>query len=463
MTRLGTLLAASAMLCLLLVASSPAQHARHGRSMQHELGNASDLIGTKVDNQQGQNLGSVTDMVIDPSSGKVLYVVLSRGGVLGVGAKLYPVPWETLRYSDQNERFILNLGEDKLAGAPNFERDSWPDLSSSNWHQRVHSYYQQQGVVGGQGLGGTQGSAQQLQFDPNTVQMLSGRITNVSMSRMHQGLQQITLATEEGRTVVVDLAPPQVLHDRDIDLQVGDKVSVRGSLIGHAGRQHLVATQLRTDQGQVQLRGNQGQPLWQSQMQGQGEGQSYDHSQQRGSSSGDKYSDDKQYSDDKDESQLIVYQVVAYDAADAAQPSSRTGFIRASQLMDKSLQNPQGRRLADIDNLVIDTRTGKVEYAIFKAGGGFLGVGEKLHAVPWQALDYNPSRQTFVLNTTKDKLENAPSFKRDSWPDMSDRSWRDQLDRYYGAQSPQDGQYQQPDQGRFQGGAGGSGGQTDQY
>lgn len=415
-----------AMLSLLLVASSFAQQAdRHqGRSaaMHHEMQTASDLIGTKVENPQGQNLGSVTDMVIDPQSGRVRYVVLSRGGVLGVGAKLYPVPWQSLQYSTTGDRFILNVNPDQFANAPNFPRESWPDLNTGDWPQRIQSYYQ------GQGLGGSEGASSEM-FDPNNMQTFTGKVASVSMSATRPSLQQITLKTDEGRTVLVDLAPASFLTSHDLTLQSGDRVTVRGSLVTQAGKDRLVATHLRTDQGQLQLRSTQGQPLWRSQVQEPSSSGSHDGGDSGGAS-------------------FVGYELTQYGKQ--GQPSYGQGgsegqrdissgpLVRATQLIGKALQNPQNQRIGNIENLVIDIASGKVNYAV-AATGGVMGVGEKLHAIPWQALNYSTNRQALMLDANKEKLETAPSFERDHWPDMSAPSWQGQVDRYYSIQTPAGG------------------------
>ena len=66
--------------------------------------------------------------------------------------------------------------------------------------------------------------------------------------------------------------------------------------------------------------------------------------------------------------------------------------------------------------------------------GGFLGMGEKLFAVPWSALTLDTANKRFTLNVAKDRLESAPGFNNDSWPNMSDQTWADGIHSYYGTE-----------------------------
>jgi hypothetical protein len=75
-----------------------------------------------------------------------------------------------------------------------------------------------------------------------------------------------------------------------------------------------------------------------------------------------------------------------------------------------------------------------VTYAVL-AFGGFLGMGKKLFAVPWNALTLDTKNKCFVLNVDKDSLKDAPGFDTDNWPNMIDESWAKSIHLYYGMKS----------------------------
>ena len=66
--------------------------------------------------------------------------------------------------------------------------------------------------------------------------------------------------------------------------------------------------------------------------------------------------------------------------------------------------------------------------------GGFLGMGEKLFAVPWSALVLDTKNKRFVLDVDKERLENAPGFDANDWPDMANDAWEKTVNDYYGTQ-----------------------------
>jgi sporulation protein YlmC with PRC-barrel domain len=112
----------------------------------------------------------------------------------------------------------------------------------------------------------------------------------------------------------------------------------------------------------------------------------------------------------------------------AANPERRV--LSASTLTGDAVKNPAGERLGDIKDIMIDTEGGRVAYAVLSFGG-FLGVGDKLFAVPWGAMRLDQHDHAFVLNATKEQLENAPGFDKDHWPDFADRTWGATIHDYY--------------------------------
>jgi hypothetical protein len=102
---------------------------------------ADTLLGNDVYNNDGEDLGDVKEFMIDMASGKVAYAVLSFGGVLGMGDKLFAVPWGALALDTINKRFTLNVPKDVLAKAPGFEKNRWPSMADKTWASGVHEFY----------------------------------------------------------------------------------------------------------------------------------------------------------------------------------------------------------------------------------------------------------------------------------------------------------------------------------
>jgi sporulation protein YlmC with PRC-barrel domain len=118
------------------------------------------------------------------------------------------------------------------------------------------------------------------------------------------------------------------------------------------------------------------------------------------------------------------------------EPETGKGFRRvlsASTLAGDRVVNGRGEDMGKIDELMIDVQSGRVAYAVLSFGG-FLGMGDKLFAIPWRNLTLDEDRKVFVLNVDKATLERAPGFDKDHWPDMSDRAWGLNIYTFYGSE-----------------------------
>jgi sporulation protein YlmC with PRC-barrel domain len=102
---------------------------------------ANTLDGNDVFNRQDEDLGDIKEIMLDMSNGRVAYAVLSHGGFLGMGDKLFAVPWSALTLDTVNKRFVLDVSKDRLENAPGFDKDQWPDMADTTWNKEIHDYY----------------------------------------------------------------------------------------------------------------------------------------------------------------------------------------------------------------------------------------------------------------------------------------------------------------------------------
>jgi sporulation protein YlmC with PRC-barrel domain len=165
----------------------------------------SEMIGTTVENTQGDNLGEIHDVVVDPSDGNIAYAVLAGGGFLGLGEKYFAIPWRAFQaVTDDDdktevERMILDADKDRMQNAPGFDKDNWPDMANPEWGQTVHAYYGQQ----------------------DYWQQRQNRQSAQSSTAMTERSVSATVQQVQGTTV--ELEVPQDLVQ---DLQAGDRVEV---------------------------------------------------------------------------------------------------------------------------------------------------------------------------------------------------------------------------------------------
>jgi len=99
------------------------------------------MIGTQVVNPDGDTLGDIKDVVIDPHSGRIAYAVVSFGGFLGLGEKLFAIPFGAFKYNATLSQCILDVPKERLEAAPGFDSGHWPAMADEKWHRQVHAHY----------------------------------------------------------------------------------------------------------------------------------------------------------------------------------------------------------------------------------------------------------------------------------------------------------------------------------
>jgi sporulation protein YlmC with PRC-barrel domain len=188
------------------------------RSEQQEapaVPKASTFIGSSVENAQGESLGTISDLMIDPIEGRITYAALSYGSVLGLGGKLFAVSWEDLELRPDGKTFVLNVSPETLETSPGFDKTNWPQQPDPSLSTAAG------GAAGQSAPAQTTSSAQPNARPENTQQgeAMSGTIQEVNPQE-----QSFTLKTTTGPTVNLQ-APADLLAG----LQVGDVVEVKRS------------------------------------------------------------------------------------------------------------------------------------------------------------------------------------------------------------------------------------------
>jgi len=104
---------------------------------------ASKLIGMDVRITKDEKVGSISDMVVDTPTGHIRYAALSVGGFLGIGDKLFAVPWKSmvLKHDSKGAFFVLDVSKDKMRSAPGFDEKHWPDFGNPKFGTEIDQYY----------------------------------------------------------------------------------------------------------------------------------------------------------------------------------------------------------------------------------------------------------------------------------------------------------------------------------
>jgi sporulation protein YlmC with PRC-barrel domain len=107
-----------------------------------------------------------------------------------------------------------------------------------------------------------------------------------------------------------------------------------------------------------------------------------------------------------------------------------TGILSSSTICGDDVKNAHGDDLGRIEDLMIDTQSGDVRYAVLSFGG-FMGMGDKHFAIPFNRLSVDREQKCMILNVDKQKLKDAPGFDKDKWPDFADQNFTSSVDKYY--------------------------------
>jgi sporulation protein YlmC with PRC-barrel domain len=197
------------------------------------LPRASKLIGADVENAQGEDLGQIEDIVLDPKEGSVAYAVLSFGGFLGLGEKYFAIPWSALTAkAEEDDTLILNVDKEKLKNAPGFEKNSWPNMADRTWGKEIHSFYGVPPYWEGRQASRQDAPSSTTASRPSTsTSAYSGRTSEsigmtgdavtATVINVNASDNRLQLQTANGKTV--ELKVPEALSGQ---LQAGDRVEV---------------------------------------------------------------------------------------------------------------------------------------------------------------------------------------------------------------------------------------------
>jgi len=176
---------------------------------------ASKLIGADVENLQGEKLGDIKDVVLDPETGRITYAVLSFGGFMGMGEKYFAIPWAALT-SKGGEKgdFVLNVDKEKLKNAPGFDKSNWPNMADRHWAEQVYTYY---GIT----PYWEHPTAKVPESTPRMGVIEPGTTITATVQNIDQSTKVIRLRTVNNETVELQ-APAGLLGQ----LQGGDRVEV---------------------------------------------------------------------------------------------------------------------------------------------------------------------------------------------------------------------------------------------
>jgi sporulation protein YlmC with PRC-barrel domain len=256
------------------------------------------IIGSRVINLQGENIGSIDNLVMDIDTGSIVYAVLEFGGFLSFGDKLFAVPWQSLAALPVEGTFILDQSKAKLEKAPGFNKNDWPDIGDKGWGAGIYTFYHRRvpfyrlsaakrkdarqekypfyqpysgrvtspvGWEGANPFGWEEADPFRELFNPKTIETIAGRIVKVEKvgpeTEWGRGIRLI-IYTDANKPVLAYLGPAWYHEGQRKALKAGIKVTLTGSMVNVDDTPLMIATKIKKGNEELQLRDKEGDPTW---------------------------------------------------------------------------------------------------------------------------------------------------------------------------------------------------------
>jgi len=251
----------------------------------------SKLLGTKIEDPQGQDLGKLENVVIDARQGKVAFGIVSlRSGFLGTNKDYAAVPWSALDLTSQPGVAKLDTDKQTLM-AMAFNEDNFPNLADPQYSRQLYERFhatpysgalgyvpseeKPSGTVPAPGMTAPKtenpptprmiAEKHTMAYNPNTVTTIHGKVRSVSTHRIKgTSTDEIRLhvKADDGRTMIVHVGPQSYVNSQNFSFREGDAVTITGSLTKTDKHEVLMASQIQKADRTLSLRDQSGRPLW---------------------------------------------------------------------------------------------------------------------------------------------------------------------------------------------------------
>jgi sporulation protein YlmC with PRC-barrel domain len=389
---------------------------------------ASELAGMNVKNVSDQNIGEISDLGIDLAAGRVTYVILGAGGVLGAGEKHYVMPPNAFTLASDNKSLVSGIEKENLTNAPQLQNNNWRQLSDASFASRVYQHYGKQPYWSGSAALTPTGRDESRTYEKREVNQRD-RISRdrddkdgLRVRRAPPGHQAAEatgdFANVEEATRLIGMNVENArgvslgkLTDIVVDLDSGRVLYGVVDLSGRAGSKAVAPQSFSpgNDDKSLRFSGDQSKltaaPAWGTSADpnnAQFAGRVYTHFGQQ------------------------------HDWFEASR--NFRNARKATDLMKAKVENSQNENIGQIQNLMVDLPQGRVLYVILSAAP-MVGRGNHLFAIPPNAFTPGSDRNTLLTGLDKAKLEGAPRFSRANLRELANPAKAAEIYRYYDKQA----------------------------
>lgn len=329
------------------------------RAGRADLRSCDWLKGRDVVNASGEEIAEVTDLIVDRGTGRIEHAVLTTGAILGMGGRSITVPYRELAWNAAEEKLTLSRTKEQLEQMPEFSAEAWSGLREVDSDDDRLTRY----------LTGDRDDKDDYEgaLDSAAREHIEGEVTGVRRARGSAGEQvEIDVKTDSGETRRVVLGPSWYVNGAQVAPMRGDKVTIDAMALSRDPDRRLVATQVRTGERELVLRESGGTPLW---------------TMKSARAAGHEYG------------------------------TSYWKYILLSDLAGKKVEC-RGRECGDVDDVIIDRRSGEIALISIDPDENFLGVGDTERLVPWSVATVGLDG-TVRLDASKEMVLASPETPSD--------------------------------------------------
>jgi sporulation protein YlmC with PRC-barrel domain len=427
---------------------------------------AGTLKGDKVVGKTGDEIGKIEEFMIDLQNGNVGYVAISHGGFLGIGSKLFAIPWDALALSVHEHAFDLNVSKETLDKAEGFDKDNWPltreELSRTYSYYGYEPYWQKEMAAPAAGAAAVGAAAMPEKTEPERMARMERErpspVGSEEERRMPQERERLEELRKTQEEKISDLEKQRIEAEKQAEterekLRRLETERIEAERQAQTEKQRLVQLEKELQEARRKEETEKVARLEEELMIVQTHEQTHKEKLselERACTEAQRQAGIEKETLARLEQERIEAERLAStqrerlaqlereqtEAETMVRAEGMAGrempdFLSASTIRTDRVINTAGEDLGRIEELMIDLEDGRVAYAIMSFGG-FLGMADKRFAIPWDALSPRPHEHAFVLDISRDVLERAEGFDKDNWP-----STREQLSRtytYYGYQ-----------------------------
>ncbi len=300
------------------------------------------LVGADVTNRNGETIGSVTDFIIDRGSGEITEALIKSGATLGVGGKTIAVPYARLGWDRADGNFTLQMTPEQIDRAVEFDPETWPNLDHTTWTESVERWWTGEEAGGDSARAGRAhangGDDTAMQIREAKRERLKGTITDVRREREHGQESVIAIVrTDDNEQREVILGPSWFVMGSAAAPMRGDEIEAETAPVSRSGDTLHVVTSATIDGQRLSLRNAQGEPQWN----------------------------------------------VPSESASTGDRRAAGRLILLSDLVGSKAVSSSDKDAGEIQNVVIERRSGSVAILGYDPNENFLGLGDEIKCVPW--------------------------------------------------------------------------------